>query len=128
MTEQNKPRGELSIRTIAMPADTNHNGDIFGGWLLCQMDLAGYRIACKQAHSRITTVAIDSLSFRCPVSVGDSVCCYCEIIDIGRTSLKIRIETWALSLENDDHRRKVTEGIFTYVAIDEYGKPQPVNS
>ena len=126
MTENNEPQGELSIRTIAMPADTNHNGDIFGGWLLCQMDLAGYRIACKRACSRITTVAIDGLSFRCPVAVGDSVCCYCEIIDIGLTSLKIRIETWALSLENQDQRRKVTEGVFTYVAIDEHGKPQPI--
>ena len=123
-----KPHGELSIRTIAMPADTNHNGDIFGGWLLCQMDLAGYRVACKRSLSRVTTVAIDGLSFQHPVAVGDAVCCYCDITKIGRTSIQIHIESWALSLQHGDKKHKVTEGIFTYVAIDDNGKPHPVDS
>jgi acyl-CoA thioesterase YciA len=117
--------GELVIRTMAMPRDTNPNGDIFGGWLLSQMDLGGGIAAKKLANSRICTVAIDKMHFIRPVQVGDTVCCYADILKVGRTSIKIKITAWVLPA-NADVKEKVTEGIFTYVAIDEAGKPQPV--
>lgn len=120
-----KPRGELAIRTLAMPGDTNVNGDIFGGWVISYMDLAGLSIARKRAKCRVTTVAIDKMVFLSPVRVGDFICCYGELIKVGRTSMTIRIETFA-SDELCETRHQVTEGIFTYVAIDEKGKPIPV--
>ena len=92
---QKEPRGELAIRTLAMPSDTNVNGDIFGGWVISYMDLAGLSIARKQSHSRVTTAAIDKMSFLSPVHVGDFICCYGELLKVGRTSMTIRIETYA---------------------------------
>ena len=114
-----------SLRTIAMPADANANGDIFGGWLLSQMDLAGGVFTAKISKSRITTVGIDAMSFHEAVNVGDEISCYCKLERIGRTSMTIIIESWARD-RKEDNPKKVTEGKFTYVAIDENGRPIPV--
>jgi acyl-CoA thioesterase YciA len=119
------PVGEVVIRTIAMPADANANGDIFGGWLMSQMDLGGAILARGTAHSRVTTVAIDGMSFLRPVNVGDVVTCYGKLLRIGRTSMKIAVEAWVQRYA-DTTMLRVTEGTFTYVAIDEEGRPQPV--
>jgi len=120
-----QPEGELVIRTIAMPADTNFNGDIFGGWLISQMDLGGIVAARAISKSRATTVAIDGMKFRAPVKVGDTVCCYAKLVKVGTTSMTFKIMAWAN--ENGVTGRKcVTEALFTYVAIDENGKPIPV--
>jgi acyl-CoA thioesterase YciA len=122
-TEQ--PAGELAIQTIAMPAATNANGDIFGGWLVSQMDLAGGVIAKQRSKGRITTVAINSMVFHKPVQVGDLVCCFGELQKVGNTSITINVQAWAKSHVNGEMQR-VTEGTFIYVAIDEYGQPRPV--
>lgn len=122
----NAPRGELVIRTIAMPANTNSNGDMFGGWMVSQMDLGGAILARNAAKSRITTVAIDAMEFHHPVYVGDIVSCYALLLKTGRTSLRIAIEVWAQRHKGGEHVR-VTEGVFTYVAIDDQGKPHPVH-
>src|SRR3990167_8161505 len=122
------PSGELAIRTLAMPSDVNVNGDIFGGWVISYMDLAGLSIARKRAQCRVTTVAIDKMVFLAPVHVGDFICCYGELIKVGRTSMTIRIQTFANDEKLGGCRRQVTEGIFTYVAIDAHGKPIPVVS
>ena len=121
-----EPHGELVIRTIAMPADTNANGDIFGGWLLSQMDLGGAIYARNLARSRVTTVAIDAMSFINPVYVGDIVSCHASPLKVGRTSMRIDVEAWAQRTKSGELVR-VTEGCFTYVAIDEAGRPQPVH-
>ena len=123
--EKNTPRGTLAIQTLAMPADTNANGDIFGGWVVSQMDLAGGIVAKQTANSRITTIAIDSMVFHRPILVGDLVSCYAELLKVGRTSMTISIETWTEHHATGEARR-VTEGVFTYVAIDDNGRPQPV--
>ena len=119
------PTGEIVIRTIAMPADTNANGDIFGGWLLSQMDLGGAVLARSLARSRVVTVAIDSMAFIRAVNVGDLVTCYAKLLGVGRTSMKIHVEAWTQHFAEGTLLR-VTEGTFTYVAIDDAGKPQPV--
>jgi acyl-CoA thioesterase YciA len=119
------PKGDLVIRTIAMPADTNSNGDIFGGWLLSQMDLGGAVFARNLAHSRVATVAIEAMSFIHPVLVGDIVTCFASLQSIGRTSMKIDLEAW-VQRHTDGSLHRVTEGLFTYVAIDEAGRPHPV--
>jgi acyl-CoA thioesterase YciA len=121
-----EPRGELVIRTIAMPANTNSNGDMFGGWLISQMDLGGAILARNLAHSRITTVAIDAMEFHFPVYVGDIVSCHADLLKTGRTSMRIQIEAWAQRHNGGEHVR-VTKGTFTYVAIDDRGRPHPVN-
>ena len=121
-----RPTGHLAIRTLAMPSDTNVNGDIFGGWVISYMDLAGLSIARKHCRLRVTTVAIDKMVFLSPVHVGDFICCYGELIKMGRTSLTIRIETYATD-ECGEPSRRVTEGVFTYVAIDEKGRPVPIS-
>lgn len=119
------PTGELVMRTLAMPADTNAHGDIFGGWLISQMDLGGSILAQSTAHCRVTTAAVDGMSFLRPVYVGDVVTCYGQVQSIGRTSLKVRIEAW-VQRATDPALLRVTEGLFTYVALDPAGKPQPV--
>ena len=119
------PHGEVVIRTIAMPADANANGDIFGGWLVSQMDLGGAILARSTALSRVTTVAIDAMSFIRPVCVGDTVTCYAQLLHVGRTSMKISVEAW-VHRYTADAQQHVTEGHFTYVAIDSDGKPHPV--
>jgi acyl-CoA thioesterase YciA len=120
------PQGELVIRTIAMPANTNSNGDMFGGWLLSQMDLGGAILARNVAHSRITTVAIDAMSFLFPVYVGDIVSCHALLTKTGRTSMRIAVEAWAQRHKGGELVR-VTKGTFTYVAIDDDGRPHPVH-
>ncbi|MBT6324798.1 MAG: acyl-CoA thioesterase [Bdellovibrionales bacterium] len=125
MNSNKKPNGELAIRTLAMPADTNPNGDIFGGWVLSQMDIAGGIITKKRAGGKTVTVAVDAMQFHLPVKVGDVLCCYVELIKIGRTSLTVKIEAWA-SREYSSERIMVTEGEFTYVAINDQHKPIPV--
>jgi acyl-CoA thioesterase YciA len=114
-----------SLRTIAMPADTNANGDMFGGWLLSQMDLAGSLLATQKAKTRVATVGIEAMSFKRSVSVGDEVSCYCKIDRIGNTSITIHIESWARP-RTAESAHKVTEGKFTYVAIDDSRQPIPV--
>jgi len=119
------PSGEVVIRTIAMPGVANANGDIFGGWLVSQMDLGGAILARHTALSRVTTVAIDGMSFIRPVGVGETVSCYAQIVSVGRTSMKISVEAWVHGfMDRSQHR--VTSGLFTYVALDPNGKPQPV--
>jgi acyl-CoA thioesterase YciA len=117
------PRGELSIQTAAMPADTNANGDIFGGWLLAQMDIAGGIAARNSSRGRAVTIAVESMTFRKPVKVGDVLSCYADLIKVGSTSMTFRIEAWALRTETFE-REKVTEGVFTYVAIGADGRPR----
>ncbi len=112
------------IRVMAMPADANPNGDIFGGWLLAQMDLAGGNLAMQLAHGRCATVAVDGMVFHQPVLVGDEVSCYGEIIRTGHTSIAVRIEAWRRNLASGDVG-KVTQAIFTYVAIGEDRRPRP---
>ncbi len=119
------PSGELSIRTVAMPADANPSGDIFGGWLLSQMDVAGGIIAHRIAQGRTATVAVDAMKFHLPVFIGDVLCCYAAVERVGRTSIAVRVEAWA-ERRNSTLRVKVTEGVFTYVAIDEQRRPRPV--
>ena len=119
------PTGEPVIRTVAMPADTNPAGDIFGGWLMAQMDLAAGNAAARRARGRCATVAADSMVFHSPVFVGDEVSLYADIVRVGRTSLSIRIEAWRRSRDGDDCF-KVTEATFTFVAIDDQRRPRPV--
>lgn len=119
------PQGELSIRTLAMPADTNQNGDIFGGWLLSQMDLAGSIFAYKTTQSRTVTVAIEAMTFRKPVYVGDVVSVYASTVRIGRTSITVHIESW-VQRRNEAQTFLVTDGNYTYVAVDDQGHPQPI--
>ncbi|MEY1660749.1 acyl-CoA thioesterase [Isoalcanivorax beigongshangi] len=121
--EEPTPEGELALQTIAMPADANWNGDIFGGWLVSQMDLAGAICARKTAPGRVATVAIDTMAFLRPVPVGAVVSCYTELLDVGRSSMNIRVEVW---IRSKGETAKVTEGIFTFVAIDEYGRTRAV--
>jgi acyl-CoA thioesterase YciA len=125
--ESREPVGELSIRTFAMPSDTNHNGDIFGGWVLGQMDIAGGIFASKLARGRCATVAVDAMKFRRPVYVGDVMCVYARLIRIGTTSMTVGIEAWVIR-RNQTERILVTEGNFTYVAVDEKGRPRPVHA
>src|SRR4051794_21205708 len=124
---ETEPCGDLSIRTLAMPADTNQNGDIFGGWLLSQMDIAGGIFAIKTAGSRVATVAIDAMNFRKAVYVGDVVSVHTSLVRIGHTSLTIHIEAW-VTRRNETRSILVTDGNFIYVAIDEQGRPQPIRS
>src|SRR5689334_12171714 len=112
------PRGDLSLRTLAMPADTNQNGDIFGGWLLSQMDIAGGIFVYKTVRARNVTVAINAMTFRKPVFVGDVVSVYTDVVRIGRTSVAVHIEAW-VTRRNESQHILVTDGEFTYVAIDD---------
>jgi len=119
------PRGELAIRTLAMPADANPSGDIFGGWVLSQMDIAGGITAARRAQGRVATVAVTAMTFHLPVYVGDILCVYAQISRIGRTSITVDLEAWALR-GRDGARVRVTEGRFVFVALDERGRPHPV--
>ena len=116
---------ELVLKVIPMPADTNANGDIFGGWLMSQMDLGAAIVAKNLSRSRVTTVAVDGMVFLNPVFVGDIVNCHAKLLKIGRTSMKIDVEAW-VQRGKDGTLLRVTEGVFTYVAIDDAGRPQPV--
>lgn len=119
--------GAPALRTIAMLADANPNGDIFGGWLLGRMDLAGGAVAFERACGRVVTVAIDALTFLAPVAVGDLVSCYAHVTRVGRTSMQVRIETVVRRRITHESVR-VTQGLFTYVAVDDAGQPRLVPS
>jgi acyl-CoA thioesterase YciA len=121
-----KPSGEPALRTMAMPADTTPAGDIFGGWLLSQMDLAGGMVSRRRARGRTATVALDSMVFHKPVRVGDSVSCYAAVEKVGQTSITVHVQVW---VERGDGGEimQVTEGVFTYVAIGPDGRPRPVD-
>lgn len=124
-TKDETKRREPAVRTIAIPADTNPSGDIFGGWILAQMDVAGGTVALLRARGRVVTVAIHGMTFHRPVYVGDLVSCYADIIKVGRTSITVQIET-AVTRHETGEELKVTEGTFTYVHVDSEGKPKPV--
>lgn len=117
------PADAPAVRAIAMPADTNPAGDIFGGWLMAQMDLAAGSAAARRARGRCATVAVEAMAFLSPVFVGDEVSLYAQIVRVGRTSLKIAVEAWRRGREGDE-TAKVTEGLFTFVAIDADRKPR----
>jgi len=116
---------EPAIRTIAMPADANASGDIFGGWMMSQMDMAGGVAAVRRARGRVVTVAVEAMTFHRPVLVGDLVSCYAEVSRVGRTSLSVRIDAW-VERRSGGPAERVTSGTFTYVAVDEARKPRPV--
>lgn len=122
------PAGTLLLRTLAMPADANPSGDIFGGWLMSQMDLAGAILAYELAQGRVVTVAVDAMVFHRPVEVGNVVCCYGRCVRIGRTSLKIELEVWVRKVQPESigERYCVTEAAFTYVAVDADSRPRPL--
>lgn len=121
-----KPVGELAIQTLAMPRDTNANGDIFGGWLVSQMDLAAGILTKKVAKGRSATVAIKNVNFLQPVSVGSTVSCYAQIKHRGRSSLHIAVEVWISNLSTDNTIKKVADGLFVFVAIGDDGNPRPL--
>ncbi|MBK5073741.1 acyl-CoA thioester hydrolase YciA [Budviciaceae bacterium CWB-B4] len=124
MSKQDRtPRGELVLRTLAMPADTNANGDIFGGWIMSQMDIGGAILAKELARGRVVTVAVDAITFLKPVTVGDVVCCYAHCMRTGRSSITVNMEVWVkkVSSEPIGQRYCVTEAIFTYVAVNDLG-------
>lgn len=125
MTES-PPRGELTTRTLAMPADANPSGDIFGGWVLSQMDIAAGICAGKRANGRVATVAINAMTFIRPVKIGDVLCVCSDIERVGRTSIGIHLEAWVLQGRLGE-RVKVTDGLFTFVAIDSTGRPRSVH-
>ena len=127
-TVRRTPKGSLLLRTLAMPADTNANGDIFGGWIMSQLDLAGGMLAKEIARGRVVTISVSEIVFKEPVDVGDVVCCYGECTRVGRTSMTISLEVWIkgyLDVETSK-RHNVCEALFNYVAIDENGRPRPV--
>ena len=117
---------DLAIRVMAMPADTNASGDIFGGWLMSQVDIAGSIVARRRAQGRIVTVAVDSFQFRNPVFVGDVISCYAKITRIGKTSLTINVKAFAERQGKSHHIHLVTEADLTYVAVDEQRKPRHI--
>jgi acyl-CoA thioesterase YciA len=129
--EQNtgrQPRGVLVLRTMAMPRDANPNGDIFGGWILSQMDIAGGLMASEIAQGRAVTVTVDKMVFALPVRVGQAICVHAELLRVGNSSLDIKLEVWARHLFGayQAERELVTEGVFRYVAVDERGRPRRV--
>jgi acyl-CoA thioesterase YciA len=119
------PRGALTIRNVAMPADTNPSGDIFGGWIMGLMDLSAGVAGRERAKGRVVTAHVSSLSFLHPVKVGDVVCCYTNVVGTGRTSVTLEVETWVVRDQRAE-RLKVTEAKFVMVAVDETGRPRPL--
>ncbi|HUO02409.1 MAG TPA: acyl-CoA thioesterase [Rhizomicrobium sp.] len=125
MTDATPPQEQPAIRIIAMPADANYYGDVFGGWLMNMMDLAASSVACRESGGRAVTVAIDAVAFHHPVHIGDEVSVYARLASVGRTSMKIAVEAWQRALEGAASTR-VTSATFTFVAVDQTGKPRPV--
>jgi acyl-CoA thioesterase YciA len=117
--------GHPHLRTVAVPRDANPTGDIFGGWTVSQMDIAGATFAVRRSGGRVATVAIKAMRFLRPIAVGDEVSCYCALVEKGEHSISVKIETWASSRAGEE-TEKVTEGVFAYVAVDENGKPREV--
>ncbi|NNU79021.1 acyl-CoA thioesterase [Halovulum dunhuangense] len=120
-----QPRGELTLQTIAMPADTNANGDIFGGWLMAQMDLGSSVLARSRARGRVATVAVEAMTFHQPVHVGDTVSIFAELKREGTTSMQIGVEVW-VTRQPSAERLKMTEATFVFVAVDEQGRKRPL--
>jgi acyl-CoA thioesterase YciA len=120
-----EPRGELAARVLAMPADTNPAGNIFGGWIMSLMDTAGMMTATKVTKSRVVTVTVTNITFLCPVFAGDVVCCYADVVRVGRSSLTLALEVWALRAGQGE-RIRVTSAEFTFVALDDAGRPRPI--
>ncbi|KFC66955.1 Acyl-CoA hydrolase [Devosia sp. LC5] len=125
ITDTTDPKGALTIRTLAMPADTNPAGDIFGGWVMSQMDIAGAIAAVERAQGRVVTVAVEAMTFIAPVKVGDILCVYTTIERVGNTSITVGLEAWARRNRLDD-RVKVTEGRFVYVSLGEDGQKRRI--
>jgi acyl-CoA thioesterase YciA len=125
MSNAAKPAGELTLRTLAMPADANAAGDIFGGWVMAQMDLACGIHAAERARGRVVTAAVKEMAFAMPVKIGDTLCIYSQIQSVGRTSMTLKIEVWAQRYLSD-RMDKVTDASFVMVALDETGKPTPI--
>ena len=125
---QREPDGDLLLRTVAMPADTNANGDIFGGWIISQMDIGGGILAKEISKGRVVTVNVDEITFHKPVNVGHVVCCYGKCTKIGNSSLTIKLEFWVKPVLDElaDDRYCVTEAVFTYVAVDQQGKSRKI--
>lgn len=123
-----QPTGAILARTMAMPADTNANGDIFGGWLMSQMDIGGAILAKELARGRVVTVAVDAITFLKPVAVGDVVCCYGHCVYVGKTSLKVKLEVWVKKVASEPigERYCVTQATFAYVAVDKEGRPREI--
>lgn len=128
MNSQAEPKGELLMRTMAMPADTNANGDIFGGWIMSQMDLGGSLLANEIALGRVGTVAVSEMTFSRPVKVGDVVCTYGELIHVGRTSIRVQVAVWVKPVLTPEGgpRYQVAQAQFVYVAIDQQGRPRAI--
>ena len=124
-TPADEPHGTLTIRTLAMPADTNPAGDIFGGWVMSQMDIAGSICAVERVQGRVATIAVEAMTFIAPVKVGDVLCVYTDIERVGNTSITISVEAW-VRRRMLDHRVKVTDGRFVYVSLGEDGKKRPI--
>lgn len=121
------PQGDLALQTVAMPRDTNANGDIFGGWLLSQMDIAGGIAAAEVAGGRVATVAVDGMAFLTPVHVGAVVTCYTDVLEVGRSSIRIMVEVW-INSRHDGYPIKVTEGEFVFVSIDSNGRTRTISA
>jgi len=121
------PEGPPVLRTVAMPADANPSGDIFGGWLLAQMDLAGGNAAIRRARGRVATIAVDAMVFHRPVFIGDEVSLYADVVAVGRTSIRVHVQAWRRRM-SEEAMQQVTEGVFTFVAIDADRKPRLVPS
>jgi len=126
MSDAQPTRREPAIRVFAMPADTNADGDVFGGWLVSQMDLGAGLVAGLRARGRVATVAMDRMQFLLPVKVGDEVSVYCEVTRVGRTSITLSVEAWRRH-RFEGNEAKVTEAVFTFGAIDDNGRPRPVS-
>ncbi|NUS70737.1 MAG: acyl-CoA thioesterase [Ensifer adhaerens] len=125
MTEQTRPTGELTLRTLAMPGDANAAGDIFGGGVMAQMDLSCGIRAAERARGRVVTAAVKEMAFALPVKIGDTLCIYTDVVKVGRTSMTLKVEAWAQRYLSH-LMEKVTDAIFVMVALDENGKPKPV--
>lgn len=121
------PQGELVIKTVAMPRDTNANGDIYGGWLLSQMDMAGAITAGELANGRVATVAVEGMAFLTPVHLGAVVSCYADVLDVGGSSIRTIVEVW-INSRHDGEPIKVTEGEFVFVAIDDSGRTRSIET
>ncbi|MCV9996759.1 acyl-CoA thioesterase [Pararhizobium sp. YC-54] len=120
-----KPNGDLTLRTLAMPADANAAGDIFGGWVMAQMDLSCGIRAAERARGRVVTAAVKEMAFEMPVKIGDTLCIYTDVVKVGRTSMTLKVEAWAQRYLSD-RMDKVTDALFVMVALDETGHPKPV--
>lgn len=125
MPIQPSPNGELTLRTLAMPSDANPAGDIFGGWVMSQMDLACGIRAGERARTRVVTAAVKEMAFEQPVKIGDTLAVYTDITRIGRSSITLSVEAWA-TRANSNNSAKVTDGTFIMVAVDENGQPTPI--